>query len=172
MTMNENVEIIIRTIFAYIWLWLYTKLIGRRLIAHNSYHLYVLSTVLGTVVGNMAFNVKIELTGFLLSLLILSGIGYGLMRASLRSKRACTAISGEPVVVIENGVILEERILASKYSREALLQGLRSKDIFHPEVVERAILEIDGSLSVLKKKEYRNMTISDLKALFPDRFPQ
>jgi uncharacterized membrane protein YcaP (DUF421 family) len=107
-----------------------------------------------------------------LSLLILSGIGYGLMRMSLGSKRAGAVISGEPVVVIENGVILEERFQACKYSRDALLQGLRSKDIFHPEEVERAVLEIDGSLSVLKKKDYRSMTLKDFKAYFPERFPE
>jgi hypothetical protein len=48
----------------------------------NSYHLFVLSIVLGTIGGNMAFNIKIELSYFLILLfvikarVIISGKGF------------------------------------------------------------------------------------------------
>ncbi|WP_090768293.1 DUF421 domain-containing protein [Bacillus sp. OK048] len=53
------------------------------------------------------------------------------------------------------------------YSLESLKQALRGKDIFNIEEVECAILEINGSLSVLKKQQYQNTTNQDLTLLPP-----
>jgi uncharacterized membrane protein YcaP (DUF421 family) len=166
--MNQYLEIIIRAILAFTWLFIYTKWIGRRLISHNSYHLFVLSIVLGTICGNMAFNIKIQLSCFLLSLFVISGIGYILTKLSLKSPKAGALISGKPMVIIENGILLEENMQKCKFSREALDQCLRAKDIFNIEEVAQALLEVDGTLSVLKKKEYRSLTLKELKTLFPE----
>ncbi|CAG7657626.1 DUF421 domain-containing protein [Paenibacillus allorhizosphaerae] len=163
--MNESLEIIIRTVLAYLWLWLYTKLIGIRLIAQSSYHLFVLTMMIGTIGGNMAFNLKISLMNFILSLFVISVIGYVLMRISLNSKKADAAISGEPIVIIKDGVLLQEEMKKYKYSMEALKQGLRGKDIFELEQVEFAVLELNGTLSVLKKRKYRNITWQDLERI-------
>lgn len=171
--MNQSVEVILRTISAYAWLLLYTKLIGKRLVAQSSNHLFVLSILLGTVGGNMAFNIKIGWIEFLLSLLVISGIGYALVEASLRSKKASAVISGEPIVIMKGGMLLEEQMKACNYSLDALKQGLRSKDIFALEEVEQAVLEVDGTLSVQKKSDYRTITLKDLKTYFPgERFPE
>ncbi|MFC5449746.1 DUF421 domain-containing protein [Paenibacillus aestuarii] len=163
--MNESLEIIIRTILAYLWLWLYTKLIGMRLIAQNSYHLFVLTMMIGTIGGNMAFNLKISLMNFILSMFVISVIGYALMRISLNSKKVDAAISGEPIVIIKDGELLQEQMKKYKYSMEALKQGLRGKDIFEIEQVEFAVLELNGTLSVLKKRKYRNVTWQDLEKI-------
>ncbi|MFD0675676.1 MULTISPECIES: DUF421 domain-containing protein [unclassified Paenibacillus] len=161
--MNESLEIIIRTISAYLWLWLYTKLIGVRLIAQSSYHLFVLTMMIGTIGGNMAFNLKISLMSFILSLFVISIIGYVLMRISLYSKKADAAISGEPIVIIKDGVLLQGEMKKYKYSMDALRQGLRGKGIFELEHVEFAVLELNGTLSVLKKQKYRSVTWQDLE---------
>jgi uncharacterized membrane protein YcaP (DUF421 family) len=42
---------------------------------------------------------------------------------------------------------------------------LRGKDIFNLDEVECAILEVNGSLSVLKKSQYQNTTKQDLNLL-------
>jgi uncharacterized membrane protein YcaP (DUF421 family) len=49
-----------------------------------------------------------------------------------------------------------------RYSLDSLKQALRGKDIFNIEEVECAILEVNGSLSVLKKIQYQNSTKEDL----------
>jgi len=51
------------------------------------------------------------------------------------------------------------------YSLDSLKQALRGKDIFNIEEVECAILEINGSLSVLKKPQYQNITKQDIPIL-------
>jgi len=113
----------------------------------------------------MAFNLKISLMNFILSLFVISIIGYTLMRVSLYSKKADAAISGEPIVIIQDGILLQDEMKKYKYSMEALKQGLRGKGIFEIEQVELAILELNGTLSVLKKKKYRNVTWQELERM-------
>lgn len=40
---------------------------------------------------------------------------------------------------------------------------LRQKDIFDISEVEYGVLEINGMISVMKKKEYQNVTLKDMK---------
>jgi uncharacterized membrane protein YcaP (DUF421 family) len=162
---KDSIEIIVRTLIAYTWLWGYTQLIGRRLIAQSTSNLFVLSIIIGTIGGNMAFNIKISLMHFLLSLFVISAVGYILLKLSLQSEKASTIISGEPIVIINNGVLLVNEMKRCKYSLEALKQGMRGKEIFDLKQVEYAVLEINGTLSVLKKREYRNVTWQDLDTL-------
>lgn len=169
--MNQSAEVTIRTVLAFFWLLIYTKWIGRQLITHHSHHMFVLSIVLGTIGGNMAFNIKVPLSYFLLSLVIISGIGYVMMLLSLKSKKAGRIISGEPVVMIKDGILLEDNMSKCKYSLEALKRELRSKEIFDPEEVEYAVLENDGNLSVMRKPAYRAVTVKVLQSYLTDRHP-
>lgn len=81
-------------------------------------------------------------------------------------------ISGSPTVLIENGKILEGNMKKVRYSLDSLDQALREKEIFNLEVVEYAVLEDNGMVSVLKKQEYQYVTRKDLKLLsVPQSFP-
>lgn len=160
--MSTTIEIIIRTIAAFLWIWMFTLLIGKQIISHGAYHLYALSAVLGTIAGNMAFNVAIKWMYFLISLIVLTVIGYVLTLSLLKLGKARKWITGEPTIIIKEGKLLEQNMKKAKVSMDSLMQGLRSKDIFDVKEVEMALLETNGSLSVLKKPEYRNSTKKDL----------
>ncbi|MEH7250472.1 DUF421 domain-containing protein, partial [Neobacillus niacini] len=86
---------------------------------------------------------------------------------AVRNPRFRKWIAGEPATIIQKGQILEESMKQMGYSLESLKQALRGKDIFNLEEVEYAILEINGSLSVLKKQQYHNTTKQDLTLLPP-----
>lgn len=161
------VEIIIRTIVAFVLLWSFTFLLGKQTINQKTYHGFIASVTLGTIAGNMAFNIKIKSLYFVISLLIMSGIVITLAFIALKNQRARKWIAGKPTVIIENGKILEQNMRKLKYTLDSLNHGLRAKDIFNIEEVEHAILEIDGSLSVLKKPDYRHVTKRDLSIASP-----
>ena len=160
--MSESVEIIFRTFTAFILLWVFVQLLGKQTIAQRTYHLYIASITMGTIAGNLAFNIKIKFLYF-----IISNYYYGYHRfyaeSCCGSKSALPKwIAGEPATLIQKGQILEESMERMGYSLDSLKQALRGKDIFNIEEVECAILEINGSLSVLKKKQYQNTTKQDL----------
>jgi uncharacterized membrane protein YcaP (DUF421 family) len=161
------VEIIFRTFTAFLLLWVFVYQLGKQTIAQKTYHLYIASITIGTIAGNLAFNIKIKFLYFILSFVIMVAVVFTLNILALRNLRYRKWIAGDPTTLIEKGQILEESMQRIGYSLESLKQALRGKDIFNIEEVECAILEIDGSLSILKKSEYQNITKRDLNLVAP-----
>ena len=163
--MSGSIEIIIRTFTAFILLWVFVQLLGKQTIAQRTYHLYIASITMGTIAGNLAFNIKIKFLYFIISIIIMGTVVFMLNLVAVRNPRFGKWIAGEPAILIQKGQILEETMERMGYSLDSLKQGLRGKDIFNIEEVECAILEINGALSVLKKEQYQNTTKQDLPLL-------
>ena len=165
--MSGSIEIIFRTFTAFILLWVFVQLLGKQTIAQRTYHLYIASITMGTIAGNLAFNIKIKFLYFIISMIIMGTVVFMLNLVAVRNPRFGKWIAGEPTILIQKGQILEESMERMGYSLDSLKQGLRGKDIFNIEEVECAILEINGALSVLKKKQYQNTTKQDLPLRSP-----
>ncbi|MGI8316228.1 DUF421 domain-containing protein [Halobacillus mangrovi] len=75
-------------------------------------------------------------------------------------------INNEPVIIMTNGRILEKELRKVRYNVDELVSQLRKKDVFHLSEVESAILETDGSLSVMKKT---NLTHSSFRNPLNDK---
>lgn len=163
--MSETTEIIIRVFVTFLATLIITRMLGKQMIAQVTYHDFVAAIIIGSIAGNLAFNIKIKFIYFILSLGMFSGIALIATWIALKSRKANMLLSGEPITVIENGTILTENMNNMKYSLDALELGLRQQGVFDKEEVEKAILEINGSLSILKKPSYRNVTKKELDAL-------
>jgi uncharacterized membrane protein YcaP (DUF421 family) len=160
--MSGSIEIIFRTFTAFILLWVFVQLLGKQTITQRTYHLYIASITMGTIAGNLAFNIKIKFLYFIISIIIMGTVVFMLNLVAVRNPRFGKWIAGEPAILIQKGQILEETMERMGYSLDSLKQALRGKDIFNIEEVECAILEINGTLSVLKKKQYQNTIKQDL----------
>jgi uncharacterized membrane protein YcaP (DUF421 family) len=165
--MPGTLEIIFRTFTAFILLWGFVQLLGKQTIGQRTYHLYIASITMGTIAGNLAFNIKIKFLYFVLAMIIMGTVVFMLNLIAVRNPRFRKWIAGEPSIFIQNGQILEESMERMGYSLDSLKQDLRGKDIFNIDEVECAILEINGSLSVLKKPNYQYTTKQDLPLLPP-----
>lgn len=163
--MLDSVEIIFRTFTAFILLWIFIQILGKQTIAQRTYHLYIASITMGTIAGNLAFNIKVRFLYFIIAFIIMGTIVFMLNLVAVRNPRFQKWIAGEPATLIQEGQILEESMERMGYSLDSLKQALRGKDIFHINEVEYAILEVNGSLSVLKKPQYQNTTKQDLSIL-------
>ena len=156
------VEIIFRTFTAFVLLWVFVHQLGKQTIAQKSYHLYIASITVGTIAGNLAFNINIEFQYFILSFVIMVAVVFPLNILALKNLRYRKWIAGDPTTLIEKGQIFEESMQSIGFSLDSLKQLLRGKGVFNIDEVEYAILEIDGSLSILKKTEYQTITKRDL----------
>ncbi|MDQ0199178.1 DUF421 domain-containing protein [Neobacillus ginsengisoli] len=163
--MPDSVEIIFRTFTAFLLLWIFVLLLGKQTIAHKTYHLYIASITMGTIAGNLTFNIKIKFLYFILALFIMGGVVFILNNLAFRNQRYRKWIAGEPTTLIKKGQILEESMQKIGYTIDSLQQALRGKDIFNIEEVECAILEVNGTVSVLKKTEYQNTTKQDINVV-------
>ena len=68
--MFEPLNIILRVVLALILLLVATKFLTKRSLAHLTYFDYVAGVTLGTIAGNLAFNLKIGILNFILSITV------------------------------------------------------------------------------------------------------
>ena len=160
--MEVILESVIRAIVSFILLLVVTFFIGKHINSHKNYYSFALSITVGSIIANMAFEVKLNFSGMLASFLTVVLIYYILLSFSSKNRVLRTWFSGSPTVVIENGKILEENMKKIKFSLDTLNQHLREQGIFNINEVDYALLEISGELSILKKKCYQPLTQNDL----------
>lgn len=67
---------------------------------------------------------------------------------SLRSVGFRKLMCGKPVILMENGRILQQNMRKTRVTIDELTAHLREKDVLDPRQVRYAILETDGNLSV------------------------
>jgi len=83
-------------------------------------------------------------------------------RITIKSRTARVILEGKPVIFIKNGKLIAENISKMHYNVAEVLAALRGQGIYNLNDVEFAVLEIDGTISVLKKSQYRALTPGDL----------
>ncbi len=76
----------------------------------------------------------------------------------LKSGKFRQAVCGSPMVVIENGRVLQDQMRRLRMSTEDLFEELRLAGAFALEDVAYAIVETNGKLSVLKKASADSLT--------------
>lgn len=91
--------------------------------------------------------------------------------ASLKNERLRKLVCGNPLAIIECGVVNEDVMRSANYSFSDLTEQLRLKDVFSISQVEHAILETNGSLSVLLKGAYQTPTREQMRLDKTDESP-
>ena len=87
---------------------------------------------------------------------------------SLKSASVRRVFCGSPLILVRAGILQEDVMRAANYTVLDLLDQLRAKDIFDLGNVSYAILETNGSLSVLQKGEFQSPTLADLSIAAPE----
>ncbi|MEH7490748.1 DUF421 domain-containing protein [Neobacillus niacini] len=154
--MEQYLIIIFRTIFFYVLILFFFRVMGKREIGELS----ILDLVVFVMIGEMAIvsidNPKRPLIETIIPMVLLVLIQIGLAMLSLKSKRFRDLVDGKPTIIINKGKIDEQAMRKQRYNFDDLLTQLREKDIRSIADVEFAILESSGSLSVIEKMNNPN----------------
>ena len=153
--------VILYSLVIYFLLLILTRLMGRKLLSQMTYFDFVTAITIGTIGATF---ITVEVQGFiiLLSPVILSLLVILTGYLTLKSVPARKILEGEPLVLIQNGKILENNLKNVRYNIDDLMMLLREKKVFNMDEVEFAILEPNGKLSVQKKSQYLPVSAKDL----------
>lgn len=142
-----------------------TRFLNKRVLSKLTYFDYVAAATLGTVAGNLAFNLRVHILNFILCIILIPLIVMGISYLSFKFKCIRKVFAGEPTILIKNGEILKNNLTDLNFSYEYLSQQLRQKNVFDINQVELAILEPSGKLSVQLKTQNRPLTVQDINIL-------
>ncbi|MGI4791693.1 MAG: DUF421 domain-containing protein [Janthinobacterium lividum] len=146
-------EKIIRPILVYLALLLAFRFLSKRDLTQNTTFDLLIVLLLSNVVQNALIGDDNSILGALTGALTLLLLSTGLNRWTAKSVKARRILEGEPILLVHNGRVLDENMTRYAVSRPDLNAGLRGQNMITLEDVRYAFLELDGTISVIRKSE-------------------
>ena len=144
---------IIRTVLIYLFVFAAVRLMGKRQVADMQASELVTTLIISEVASLPMQNIDQPLLSGFVPILILVAIEILLSVIMIKSKKIRGVVVGHPIVVIKDGEILKEELKALRISYEDLYSLLRQQEAFDIKNIRYAIIEPNGSLSVMNKDE-------------------
>lgn len=158
----NHINILGRNIIAIVILFIFALLIGRRLISQLNFFDFIVGITIGSLAASLSIDKSLPISHGILSLITWGLVPIIISKFALGSLAARKLFDGIPMVVIENGRILEENLKKQKYNINDLLEELRLGGVFNISDVESAILETNGRISIQLKPQKQPATPADL----------
>lgn len=131
-------------------LGLYRVLGKRNLAQFSTYDLVTVMAVANSVQNAMTAGKGSVLVGIVCASTLLA-LAYGMTKLFTRVPSSERLVLGEPVVLVNNGVLLRDRLRRERITIDELQAALRDHGLVRPEQASMVILEVDGSISVVPK---------------------
>ena len=138
----------LRTIVLYLVLIFSIRLMGKRQIGQMEASEFVVTMLVANLASIPMQDGAIPLFSGLVPILTVLGMELVLSWAIMKSVALRRILCGKPVILIENGKILQENLRSTRVTLDELTGHLREKDVLDISQVQYAILETDGNLSV------------------------
>lgn len=168
--LGEQVMIstILRTIILYFAVTVAIRLMGKRQIGDMQPNELVVTLLISEIaaIPLQDSNQPISVGVAAISVLVFIEIVISVL--SLKSFFVRKILNGKSVVIIKNGVIDQKAMRNVRMTVVDLIEQLRSKDVFNITDVSFAVLEVNGNLSILLKKDAQTVTTNDLNLNLPN----
>ncbi|AQW21122.1 DUF421 domain-containing protein [Lentilactobacillus curieae] len=144
-------DIVVKLIVGFLFISVLINLTGKGNLAPTSAMDQLQNYVLGGIIGGVLYNPAITLAEFITVLLLWSLLILGTRYLKTHIHWFGKFIEGEPITIVRNGEILVENCLKANLSAKDVDFKLRTAGVYDVEDVKRAILEQNGSLTVLRR---------------------
>ena len=144
-------ELVLRSAVVYAFLIVLLRVTGKRQIGQLAPFDLVLLLVLSNAVQNSMNGGDNSLVGGLISATTLIAVNYGIGQATFVNKRLEALVEGRPELIIHNGRVFEEAMRNAKLTHHELTAALRQAGCTCADEVQAAILENNGSISVVRR---------------------
>ena len=147
---HSALEIVLRTGVIYVLVLFGIRLTGKREVGQMTPFDLTLLLLLSNSVQNAMTGPDTSLVGGVVAALVLLTLNYLLAEVSGVNRRFRRFIQGSPTLLIHNGEIVTAHAAKEHVSMDEIQRALREHGVNSTKDVALAVLEVDGSISVLK----------------------
>jgi uncharacterized membrane protein YcaP (DUF421 family) len=152
-TGHPFLDIAVRCLVIYLTLLVGLRLTGKRQVGQLTPFDLLLLLLLANAVQNAMVGPDTSLVGGLVAAGTLFAANAAVARLARQSSGAARVLEGTPTILIRHGKVLEDSLRREGVSVNDLLRALREHGLEDPTAVRSAILEVDGTISVLREDE-------------------
>ena len=154
---------IIRTVILYALVIFAVRLMGKRTLSEMQTSELVITLLIADIASLPMEDVSKPMLSGIVPTLILVACEIFVSVIMMKSGRFRRLVCGNPVMVIENGVLKQDKMRSLRLTTEDLIIELRQLGVFSLEDVQYCIAETNGKLSVLQKPSKRTPTAEDME---------
>jgi|SRR3954451_2597532 len=144
-------DIVFRGIVVFFFLYLLTRIVGRRELSSLEPFDLILLIILGDSVQQGLTQDDYSITGAVIAISTIAVLQVATSYVSFRVPRLRPLLDGEPIVVVEDGKAIEGNLKRERLSVEELMEEARLQQIGSLDEIQWAVLETSGNISFIKK---------------------
>jgi uncharacterized membrane protein YcaP (DUF421 family) len=144
-------DLVIRATVVFFFIFLITRIAGRRELSSLEPFDVILLVVLGDLVQQGITQSDESVTGTLIVMSTITLLSVAVGWVSFRSGRVRLVTEGEPLVLVQDGRLIERNLRRERLTRGDLEEEARQQQVESLGDIRWAILETDGTISVIPK---------------------
>ena len=144
-------DLVVRAVVAFLFVYLLTRVIGRRELSSMEPFDLIMLVMIGDLVQQGVTQNDFSVTGALLVGATIALMTVAVSYTSFKVPRLRPLLDGEPVIVVEDGKPIDRNLRRNRITLEELAAAARTDGIASLDSVQWAVLETNGRISFLQK---------------------
>src|SRR4051812_4344982 len=145
-------DLVLRALVLFFAVYVLLRVVGRRELAQMEPFDFILLIVLGDAIQQGLTQDDYSVTGALITIVSIAVIQVIVGYTAFRFKRVRVVLEGEPVVLVEDGRIIEKNLRRARMASDELEEEVRMSQLPSVDQVAWAVLETSGKISIIPKK--------------------
>jgi uncharacterized membrane protein YcaP (DUF421 family) len=142
-------DLVIRATIVFFFIFLMTRIVGRRQLSNLEPFDLILLVVIGDLVQQGITQSDESVTGTLIVISTIALLSIGVSWVSFRFRKVRVLTEGEPIVLVEDGRLIERNMRRERITIEDIQEEARQAQIMSLADLRWAILENDGQISCI-----------------------
>ncbi|WP_346939494.1 DUF421 domain-containing protein [uncultured Clostridium sp.] len=160
--------LIIRTVILYVYLIFIMRVMGKRQLGQLEPVDFVVALMISELATLPMGDNRIPLIYAIVPITTLVFLQVMTSFLELKSEHIRSILNGQPSILIKDGLVNVKELKQVRYNLDDLLGELRQNGYFNLQEIHYAILETDGSLSIVPYTAYEPPTREDFKIKVED----
>ena len=144
-------DIVIRATVAFLFIYVLTRIIGRRELNSLEPFDLILLVMLGDLVQQGVTQNDFSVTGLMLAGGTVGFLAMTFSYVSFKVRRLRPLLDGEPIVLLQDGKPIERNLRRERLTVEEVAANARLQQIASLEDIQWAVLETNGQISFIPK---------------------
>jgi uncharacterized membrane protein YcaP (DUF421 family) len=150
---SHLLEVVVRTFLVYFGLLLAMRVAGKREVGQMKPFDLVTLLIISNAVQNAMVGPDTSLLGGLTAAVLILVFNYVVVLLRERYGVAGQLFEGSPSLIVDDGRFIAEHLRKEHLSEADVLQAMREHGVADVQQVQMAVLEVDGSISIIQKDQ-------------------
>ena len=144
-------DIVVRALFAVVFVFLLTRLIGRRELSSLEPFDLILLVVVGDLMQQGITQSDMSVTGAVLATGTFAVLVLAVSYLRFRFRQLQPLLDPQPLIVVQDGEVIDSNLRKERMTADELLAEARLQQIASLDEIRWAVLESNGKVSFVKK---------------------